>query len=176
MTRSRLHRSALPHLALVLLLFAVGGAVAGVVWEWVWTPPVGMVADGRWLLDADGLRDDVSGTALYIVVAAVAGLLLGVLAGLLPHPAELVTLAGVVVGSALAAWVMLEVGQALGPVDPRDLAADAGEGALLPGRLTVSGWSPYVAFTTGALVGLLVVLVGITRHPPKAQVGDEPPE
>jgi hypothetical protein len=160
-------RSALPHLAVVLLLFAGGGAVAGLVWEWVWTPPVGTVSDGRWLLDGDALRDDVSGTALYVLVAAAAGLLLGVLAGLLSQPAELVTLAGVVLGSVLAAWLMLEVGQAMGPADPRALAQAAGQGARLPGRLAVEGESPFVAFPTGALVGLLVVLVGVARHPSK---------
>ncbi len=165
MTSGRPLWSVLPQLASVLLLFAAGGAIAGVVWEWLWTPPVGRVADGRWLLDADGLRADVSGTALYVLVAAVAGLLLGVACGLLPHDAELVTLAGVVLGSALAAWLMLQVGQSLGPEDPRVLAADARQGARLPDQLDVDGRSPYVAFPTGALVGLLVVFVGVTRHP-----------
>lgn len=167
MTSGRPRTSTLLRLALLLAVFAAGGAVAGVVWEWLWTPPVGEVAGGRWLRDAEGLREDVSGTALYIVVAVVAGLLLGVLAGLLSEDSELVTLVAVVLGSVLAGWLMLEVGQALGPTDPQVLAADADRGTRLPGRLEVSGRSPYVAFPAGALIGLLVVFVGFARHPAK---------
>ena len=113
---------ALRQVLLVLVVFAVAGALAGVVWEWLWTPPTGVALDEQFLLDGDGLRGEFSGTGLYVVVAAVAGLLLGVLVAVLSDRDELVTLVVVAVGSVLAGWLMLRTGVALGPPDPAPLA------------------------------------------------------
>lgn len=145
---------------LVLLAFGLAGLLAGVVWEWWWTPPTGVVVEQQYLLDADGLRSTFSGTALYVLVAVVAGVLLGVAVAVLSEAAEVWTLVLVVVGSALAGWVMHAVGTALDPPDPDRLAATAEDGTRLPEELSVSGWSPYVAFPSGALLGLTVVFVG----------------
>lgn len=147
--------------AVVLVLFAVAGALAGVLWEWLWTPPTGVVLDREFLLDGEGLRSAFSGTALYVLVAAVAGLLLGVGVAVLTDDSELVTLAAVLVGSVLAAWLMYVVGTALGPPDPGPLADRAQDMTRLPDDLQVSGWSPFVAFPSGALVGVTVVFVGL---------------
>lgn len=157
-------RAALVRVLLVVALFAAGGAVAGVVWEWLWTPPTGVVVEQRYLLDGDGLRSDFSGTALYVLVAAVAGLLLGVLVGVRTHRSELLTLLAVVVGSALAGWLMLQVGTALDPPDPGPLAEQAEDLTRLPDQLEVAGRSPFVSFPAGALVGLIVVFVGLGRR------------
>lgn len=155
----------LRQLALVVGLLLAGGALAGVVWEWIWTPPTGVVVDGRWLLDPEGLRGDASGTVLYVLVAAVTGLVLGVLVGVLFDREEIVSLVGVVVGSVLAGWLMWWVGQSLGPADPHALATTTADRTRLPGELDVAGRSPFVAFPSGALVGLLTVFIGLTRHP-----------
>ena len=50
-----------------------GGRWPGLVWEWLWTPPRGVVVHHRWVQDEVGLRGDFSGTGTYVVVAAVAG-------------------------------------------------------------------------------------------------------
>jgi hypothetical protein len=149
----------------VLALFAVGGALAGVVWEWLWTPQDGVVVDGEWLLDTEALRGDFSGTALYVLVAAATGLLLGVLAALLSERHEVATLVAVVAGSALAAWLMWQVGQALDPPDPAQVARTAEDGSRVPGELEVVGRSPFTALPAGALLGLIVVFIGLTRRP-----------
>ena len=143
---------------------ALAAALAGVVWEWWWTPSVGVVVDHEWLLDLDGLRSEFSATGLYVVVASVAGLLVGALCGLFLDRAELVTLVAVLAGAALAGWVMVQVGHALGPPDPRQLAQTAREGTRLPSDLRIAGTSPYVAFPAGATLGLAVVLLGLTRR------------
>ena len=127
-------RSVLRQVAVVLLLFAVVGVLAGVVWQWVWSPPTGVAYQGSWVLDVEGLTHDFSGTGLYVVVGAVAGLLAGAAAGVLFDRDELVTLAAVVAGAALAAWLMKEVGQALGPPDPRPLAEAADDYTPHPQR------------------------------------------
>ena len=149
---------------IIVALFAAGGVVAGVVWEWLWTPQMGVVVDHEWLLGLAGLRAEFSATALYVVVASIAGLLIGALCGVLLDRAELVTLVAVLVGAALAGWVMVLVGQALGPPDPRQLAETARNGTRLPSDLRIAGASPYVAFPAGATLGLAVILQGMTKR------------
>jgi hypothetical protein len=147
---------------LALVLLAVAGALSGLLWEWLWTPPTGVVVDHQWLQDERGLRGDFSGTGTYVAVAAVIGLLAGAAVAVLFDRSELVTLAVVLVGSLLAGWLMYRVGLAVGPPDPHPLAETARNGSHLPGELVVSGWSPFVAFPSGALVGLLVVFFGLS--------------
>jgi hypothetical protein len=149
---------------IVVVVFAVVGVVAAVVWEWLWTPPVGVVIDHEWLLGLSGLRSEFSATGLYVVVASVAGLLVGALCGLFLDRAELVTLVAVVVGAVLAGWVMVQVGHVLGPPDPRELAETARNRTRLPSDLRIVGTSPYVAFPAGATLGLAVVLLGMTKR------------
>lgn len=135
------------------------GLVAGWIWESVWEAPLGGVQDGRWFpIPAEtGLRARFSGTATYVLVAVVAGLVAGTLIGLLTRGAELLTLAAVVVGSGLGAVAMAWVGTTLGPEDPRELAPRLEDGATLVGNLEVTGLSPYVALPFGALLALVVV-------------------
>lgn len=156
-------RPALVQALLAVVLLAAVGVVAGVVWEWLWTPPTGVVVDHRWTaVDEASLRGQFTATGWYVVVGGVAGLVGGALAALLLDRAPLVTLAGVVVGSALGAWLMYLVGRALGPGDPVAAARAAKEGAHLPAALTVSGASPFIALPTGALVALSLVFIGLS--------------
>jgi ABC-type nitrate/sulfonate/bicarbonate transport system permease component len=164
-------RVALPLLLAVLALAAVG-ALAGAVWNWLWTPTSGVVYDHRWTAgDALGLQHQFSSTGWYVVVAAVAGLVAGIAVSLVVDRVPLLTLVAVVVGSALAAWVMLVVGTALGPPDPATAAKTADDGTRLPEHLDVSGRSPFIAFPVGALLGLVLVFIGLSsRVPPQASV------
>ena len=89
-------------LGLVVLGFAAAGVLAGFVWERLWTPPMGVVVDHRWgPADSLALQAQFSGTGWYVVVGAVAGLLLGVVATLLVDRAPVLTLLAVVVGAVL---------------------------------------------------------------------------
>jgi hypothetical protein len=153
--------SALRRFLLVLVGFAVAGVLAGIVWEWVWTPPTGVALGQEFLLDGGGLRSEFSGTALYVVVGTLAGLLLGVLVAVLTERHELLTLGAVLVGAVLAAWLMLVVGTSHGPPDPEPLARSAEDYTPLQDELRVSGHSPFVAFPGGALVGLIVIFIGL---------------
>lgn len=155
---------ALTQAAIVLLVFLGAGALAGAVWEWLWTPPVGVVIDGEWLMGLSALRSEFSATGLYVVVASVAGLVTGALCGLLLDRTELVTLAAGLAGAALAGWVMVQVGHALGPADPRELARTAADRTRLPSELRITGASPYIAFPAGATLGLAVLFLGLTKR------------
>jgi hypothetical protein len=172
-------RAAVLQLVLTLVVFAALGALAGVVWFWVWTPPVGLVVDHRWVAGNEAaLTAQFSGTGWFVVVATIAGLLGGVLVALLLDRLPLLTLLAVILGSALATWVMLHVGAALGPADPVRLAQTAKEGIHLPGRLEVSRRSPWIALPAGALIGLTLVFLGLSARAhvarDTAQERDEP--
>ena len=147
-----------------LVLLVVAGAVAGVVWVWLWTPPSGVVVDQQWVQDESGLRGDFSATGSYVAVATVTGLLVAVLLGVLFDRAEIVNLLVVLAGSVLAGWVMYRVGLALSPADPRSLADSVEDGTRLPGRLAVDGDSPFRAFPGGAMLGLVIVYLGLSRR------------
>jgi hypothetical protein len=167
MTTAITRRLAL-QLVLVVAALAAVGALAGVVWQWVWTPTVGVAMGHHWTAgDAIGLQHEFSGTGWYVVVGAVAGLVAGVAVALLVDRVPLLTLAAVVVGSALAAWLMMVVGTALGPADQDVVARAAADGTRIPMQLTVTGRSPWIALPSGALLGLLLVFIGLS---PRQQV------
>ncbi len=147
-------------------LFAAAGAAAGWLWYRLWDVPSGVVSGGQWYTSEAGLRDDFQGVAWYVALSLVAGLVLGILTAWLFDRSELVTLAAVIAGSALAAYLMLRVGTHLSPPDPHELARTAQDGDKLKGALRVRSWAPKGTFTFGALVGLsLVYAVSIGRAP-----------
>jgi hypothetical protein len=149
---------------LILFAYAVLGAVAGAVWEAVWTPPGQVIDRHQVYYDSyASLRRVFTGTGLYVVVGGVASALLTLVIALLARGRELLTLLLVVVGSAVAAVLMLKVGTVLGPSDPAALAAHTAGRASVPGQLTVEGKSlllvksPYLIWPTTSLLVLAVV-------------------
>lgn len=163
---SGLRRLLVRGLVIVVVLGLVG-VLAGVVWEWVWSPPTGVVFRDRWVLQPSGPDVGFAGTGWYVVVASLAGLLAAAAIGWLARRDEVATLVAVVIGSVLAGWLMLVVGHALGPADPQVLAVGKDDFTALPSDLRVAGdepllglgSSPFVAFPAGALVGLAVVFL-----------------
>ena len=162
------HRTPGPVLARVLAAFVVlplAGVVGGVLWEWVWTPPRGVVLRKEWVQDPVAVGADFSATGWYVVLAVVAGACVAAaLAWLLPGH-ELVTLLAVTPAAVLAGWLMYQVGHALGPADPDVLARTAEPLTELPDDLTLGGLeraprflrlepSAVLAFPGGALLGL----------------------
>lgn len=147
---------------IVLVGCAVVGGLAGLAWETWWTPPSGVVRGHVWYVDFYESRGLFSGTALYVVVGLLGGILVGVTSAYLVDRVELVTLASVAAGSVLAAWLMLQVGTALAPPDPEVLARTAPNKAVLPDTLEVSGDWALGAFPAGAMIGVAVVYIGLT--------------
>lgn len=172
-------RAAVLQVVLAVALLAALGALAGVVWNWAWTAPVGVVSDHQFLAENEAsLRGQFTSTGWFVVIASVTGLLGGALVALLLDRVPLLTLAAVIVGSAVATWLMLQVGAALGPADPHVLAKTAKEGTHLSSNLTVSSaasgdlprglgflrHSPLIALPAGALVGLTLVFFGLSAR------------
>jgi len=151
---------------LVLAVFAVVGALGGLVWELWWSPPSGVVVDRAWVPDDEGIRELFSGTALYVVVGLTVGVLAGAACAWFFDRVEVLTLVAVAAGSVLAAWLMLHVGLALAPPDPAGLAATAAEGTQVPGALEVEGEGALASLPAGALTGLVVVFIGLAPTRP----------
>jgi hypothetical protein len=148
----------------VLLAYVVAGAVAGAVWEWIWTPPGQIVAQHQVFYDSySSLRRMFSGTGLYVVVGGVASALVALVVALLARGRELLTLALVILGSAIAAALMLKVGTSLGPVDPATIAEHTVKRTPVPAQLTVQGKSvlgvksPYLIWPAVSLLVLALV-------------------
>ena len=155
--RGRSWRRLVVENAAVVLVFALAGLAGGWVWSELWDPPLGAVQDREWLyLDFAMVGTVFSGTGLYVVVGLVGGTVLGVVAALVARTSELVTLAAVVLGSVVAGYLAHQVGVQRSPTDPRLLALVVPDGTELPGRLEVTGSSPFVAWPLGSLVGLAV--------------------
>lgn len=146
----------------VVLLLAAGGLIGAVVWDWLWTAPVGVVVDHQWVAeDEAGLQGMFDATGWYVVVASVVGLVVGFVVAIFLDRVPLLTLAAVVLGSVVGTFLMLRLGAALGPPDPQVLALAKPDGTHLPGDLVVTGRSPWIALPVGALVGLTVVFIGL---------------
>lgn len=153
------------------VLAAVLGALGGFLWWTWWGPaPEGKVYDTAagptWYPDPfdPGITRDFSATATYVVVGFGLALLLGLVAGWVSRDTALVGVATVVVASALAAVVMTLVGISQSPADPQDKASKETIGTVLPGHLEVAGFTPYLAWPVGALLGYLVVMLSITSE------------
>jgi len=163
----------------IVVVFGVVGVACGWLWYHLWDAPSGVVSGHRWYTNEAGLRADFDGVAWYVTIALAAGLVLGILAAWLFDRSELVTLAAVVVGSVLAAYLMLRVGTHLSPGDPHELAKTAEDGAKLKGALHVDPWPSRAAFPFGALLGLaLVYLMSSQRSPkePETERTEQPAE
>lgn len=163
-----------PILAVPVLLGAGLGLLGGWLWWSWWGPaPDGRIYDTRvgpqWYPEPfdPGVTRDFSGTATYVVIAFGLALLLGVVAAVLCRRIAVVGLVTVVVGAGLGAAAMVLFGTSFSPPDPAGLVASREVGDALPGHLHVAGWTPYLAWPVGALLGYFAVMVSILTRPPQ---------
>ena len=99
------------------------------------------------------------------MIAAVAGVLLGLLCAFVFSSSEITTVLALLAGGALAGWIMNVVGTHLAPADPAARARDAADFTSISGTLRTYGDSYRVAFPGAALVGpILVFLCFPGRH------------
>ncbi|WP_169570411.1 hypothetical protein [Nocardioides insulae] len=166
---NRTRRRMLVRTVLVLLVFTAVGAACGYLWAEIWDPATGVVIDHTWYPSPweTGQQAQFDATGWYVVIAAAAGLVLGLLAALIAAGSELVMLVTVLLGSLLGAWTMRWVGLAQGPPDPQHLAASLPDNSTLPSAMELWGPATWLAFPFGAMLALTIVflLLGRTRLP-----------
>lgn len=165
----------------IIAVFALSGALAGVIWERLWSPPAGVAFKDTWFLEPAGPDFSFSGTGWYVAVALVAGALTAFALGWFWPRHELTSLLAIAVGSMLAGWVMFKVGHALGPQDPQLLAAGKSDFTAIPSDLTLAGVdgqprlfrfdsSALAAFPVGAMIASIYVFLVATGRRPRRRV------
>lgn len=151
---------------LVLGTFAVLGVLGAFVWKAVVHLPsfvrtaqggaMGQIQLAR-IVDIDGW---------FFTVGAAAGLLAG-MAFMLTRPRRPVLVVVLLAaGGALASWLMLRVGLAVGPPNPDAVLAHAAVGTRAPVRLQPHASGVEFAWPGAALLGALLVLL---VHSPRAK-------
>jgi hypothetical protein len=165
-------RPGLGQAAVAVLAFAVVGVICGFLWESLWTPAQGAVVKHVWYpVSWDrAMPAQFDGTAWFVLIGLAAGAVLGVLCAWLLDRAELMTLAGVVVGGLLAAYLMRVVGLHRSPADPQRIAKTAADGTKLPSQLTLASWWLLMVLPGAALAGLSVVLLTLPKRGSKAEI------
>lgn len=182
--------------ALLLLVASAGAAALGGWWWWSWWGPAikGNIFEPRqhhyqWFPQPTdpGEAHLTRATYEYVVIAFVLALLIGALVALVGRNRPLVALVLAVACGALGAWVMWQVGTSLSPLDPSRWAdkahacTSASHCPSFPGQMSVTGWTPYLTWPLGALLGFLVVMLTLSGQrrltPPYAasSVGVPPP-
>jgi len=158
---------------LVVGLLVLAGAVAALGgwlwWHW-WAPaPHGAIyqdSSGRFGFFATpldpGQAHVAASTLEYVAVGFGLALVLGAVMALLGRDRALVTLVVALLAGCLGAYVMREVGLALSPPDPSHLADKAHLGQKALASLSVDGWTPYLAWPAGTLLGFLAVMLLIS--------------
>jgi hypothetical protein len=150
----------------VLSAYVVVAALSGVLWERLWSPPAQFVEQHQlFYVDYAALRRVFDGTGLYVIVAALASALVALVVCVITRRHELLTLGLVIVGSVLAAFVMREVGYALGPPDPAIAAKTAADGTRLDDQLRVTGLTPLLVWPMASLFLVALTFFAWPGHP-----------
>lgn len=172
--RPDLSRPVLVQVAIIAGAFVVGGLAAGLAAATLWTPPTGMVLEGKWYrglisIDPPTIGQNIdqgvfAATAWFSVCAIVLGLLVGIAAAVWLHRSELVTLAAVTVGGAIGGGLMLLVTSLLSPKDPNGLAKGAADGAVLQDSFQLA--SPWLVLLVpgSAMLALMVIFLMWAPH------------
>ena len=152
---------------IILVTFVVVALVCAWIWHAWWAPaPPGVVVDKKVYYEPD---EEFRGTGLYMLIAATAGLVLGLLFSFVFEADEVATLAAVVAGGVIAGLVMAWVGHLLGPENAADVARHTADFEKIDGDLRAGPLAAYVAFPGGAVLGSVAVLVTFTRRRSKTE-------
>lgn len=156
--------------AIVVVACAALGLLGGVLWYHWWGPPnKGTIYDttqGPLWFDATdkGIAQQFNGPAEYAVIAAGLSVLVGVAAALLGRRQALAAVGGLVVGTALAAYLSWVVGTSMSPPDPAKYATKANicqkaPCKEYPAQIELTGWTPLLCWPIGALGGFSVTVM-----------------
>jgi hypothetical protein len=152
--------STLVDAVIVAAWFVVAGLVGGWVWAQVTSLPQVTKQGNSATVPADELAKQVGMDGWFFLIAAVGGVLSGVLLLVWRHRDPLLTVALVALGGGLASWLMLRTGEALGPGDPIAALRKLPNGAHVSEQLHLHAqgvaWVWPIAAAFGALLYLWV--------------------
>jgi uncharacterized membrane protein YeaQ/YmgE (transglycosylase-associated protein family) len=146
---------------LTLATMALLGVVAGVLWSQLADPVVATrTAEGVSSGEVD-LAKQVTSDGWFAAIGFVGCLVAGVVLMVWRRRDEVVTLVALVAGAVLAAWLCRQVGTLLGPDPAAQTLANAAVGKTAEDQLQVHTWVVYLTWPFGAVLGSLVVLLGL---------------
>jgi hypothetical protein len=156
---ARSGRSLRGDVAVVIGILLLLGLAGGVLW-WLLVDPAAYTKtrDGGVMSEA-ALRRQFSADGVYAAIAAVTGLVTGLVLTWWRSRDPLLTSLLLVLGAVLAAVVMALTGHLLGPGDPATALREAKVGAQVPLRLEVDTFTVYLVWPIAVLAGALVVLL-----------------
>ncbi|RNL79709.1 hypothetical protein EFL95_12160 [Nocardioides marmorisolisilvae] len=151
-------RDGLTTLSVVVAWFAVAAFLGALVW-WQVTPLAEYTRTrDNASMDEEQLAKQFGADGWFFVIAAVGGLVSGLVLGLLRrrNPILLVLLLGA--GGALATFLMVQFGLMLGPNDPSTMFASTPVGGKVPLQLKVDAHGIWFLWPITALVGGIIAL------------------
>jgi CHASE2 domain-containing sensor protein len=172
LSRRLLGRPLVRDLLVVVGWFVLVGVVGAVLW-WQLTPLAEYTRTAATAqMDEEQLGRQVSADGWYFVIAAVGGVLSGIvlLSWRRRDPVTMVVL--VTLGALLAAWLMLRIGLWLGPANPNDVLPHVAVGAQVPLQLRTHASGVVFVWPVTALLGAIGVIWGTDSRPGK--VLDDP--
>jgi hypothetical protein len=158
-------------IGVVLLACVVAGAVVGVVWEMLTPLPQFQVVGDRIRLPEAEDESAVAADGWFAVCAAVAGVVAAVAAFVRVREARLTVLAGLTLGSLLAAVIAWRVGVAVGPGSVRAEAAGLSDGETFSGPLELSALGVLFIWPLAAVITYFALAAGIDRSQPSDHQG-----
>lgn len=159
-------------LLVVLVWFVVLAAIAAVAW-WQLTPLAEYTRTAsNAQMDEEQLGRQVSADGWYFVIAAVGGLLSGIVLLSWRHRDPVAMVVLVTLGALLAAWLMLRVGLVLGPANPKDVLPGVAVGGKVPLQLKTHTSGVVYVWPITALLGAIGVIWGTDSR--SGKVLDDP--
>ena len=145
------------------------GALGGCIW-WLWWGPgakgqIFETTEGpTWYPNPwdPGQAQVFAATGEFALVGLGVGLLVGALAAVLARREAFAGFVGLLVGTGLGSAVAYLVGTLLSPPDPQSLVDTEPIGTTLPAAIDVDGWTAYVCWPLGGLLGFMIGIVVIS--------------
>lgn len=157
---------------LTLLVFAVLGVAGGFLWHHLVTLPTFTRTPQGGSMDQIQLAGMIGIDGWFFVIGGVGGLLAGIALMLRRGAVPVLVVLLLLVGGALASYLMLKVGLHLGPGDPASALTTAKDGATVPVQLRPQAHGVEFAWPLGALVGALLVLLFVSPRTPVEAVSE----
>lgn len=156
-------RAGLIDAAIVAVWFAVAGAVGALVWWQVTTLPQLTRSGDNASQAPDQLVGQVGIDGWFFVVAAVGGLLSGIILLAWRRRDPLLMVVLVALGGGLASWVMVRAGLALGPGPEIAALRELAEGGEVSMQLKLHATGMVWIWPVAAMMGVLLQLWVLTK-------------
>lgn len=145
----------------VFAVFAVLGLLGALLWRWLTPLPYYVKVGSGGSMAPEVMTRQVGIDGWFFVIALVLGLLAGAVLTWWARREPVLTVLAIVLGAAVASFVMVHLGRALGPGDVAQALARAKPGAHVPVPLQVHATGViYVWMIAGAFGALAQLFIG----------------